>query len=233
MSIISRSINGCASRCTVARMLMIGVVGLCLLAAVSGCNEPHESGHQHHGQHDHHGQHAWMPLFNGEDLAGWQAEGEASWSVQDGMLVGTQGENNAPGDLFTEGTFDDFVLIVTYRIEWPANSGVWFRYQAPDVAYQADILEYKNPECYSGTLYCPGKMFLAMNEDKDLVNREGWNTLKIRCEGNHTQIWLNDKQVADVLDDTTEAGRIGFQIHEGDQFATMKLVVREAKIQPL
>ena len=65
--------------------------------------------------------------------------------------------------LLTEKAYRDFFVSVTYKVEWPCNSGVWFRYQLPDKAYQADILEYKKPECYSGTLYCPGKMFLAMN----------------------------------------------------------------------
>ena len=42
-------------------------------------------------------------LFNGKDLTGWETDGRAKWVVENGMLVGTQGENNAPGDLFTDG----------------------------------------------------------------------------------------------------------------------------------
>ncbi|HNT89851.1 MAG TPA: DUF1080 domain-containing protein, partial [Candidatus Hydrogenedentes bacterium] len=125
----------------------------------------------------------WTPLFNGEDLSGWTQEGGAVWKVKKGRLVGTQGANGEAGDLFTEKEYGDFEVRVTYKIHWPANSGVWFRYQSPDKAYQADILEYKNPECYSGTLYCPGKMFLSMNEDPALVKRDDWNTMVIRAEG--------------------------------------------------
>lgn len=173
----------------------------------------------------------WTPLFNGRDLTGWEAEGGASWTVQDGTLVGMQGENNAAGDLFTTDSYSDFVLLVTYRVEWPANTGVWFRYQNADKAYQADILEYKNPVAYSGTLYCPGKLFLTINSDKSLENRDGWNTMKIRAQGDHIQIWLNDHLVGDVHDQTTDSGRIGFQVHAGDQFGPMKIVVREARIK--
>ena len=172
-------------------------------------------------------------LFNGRDLTGWEKDGNAKWFVEDGTLVGTQGENNAPGDLFTQDTYRDFLLTVTYRAEWPCNSGLWFRYQSPQTAYQADILEYKNPECYSGTLYCPGKMFLAMNTDKTIVDREGWNTIKVRAEGDHIQIWMNGHQVADVHDDTTDSGKIGFQVHAGDEFGQMKIVVREILIKEL
>ena len=59
-----------------------------------------------------------------------------------GLLIGRQGEGNAPGDLFTTESFDDFELQVTYRMVWPGNSGVWYRYQAANKTFQADILEY-------------------------------------------------------------------------------------------
>ncbi len=173
----------------------------------------------------------WAPLFNGEDLTGWVAEGGADWKVEDGVLIGRQGTGNAPGDLFTAQEYADFELVVEYKITWPANSGIWFRYQAPDKSYQADILEYKDPECYSGTIYCPVKMFLSMNEDPDLEDREGWNTMKIRAVGDHLQVWLNGKKVGDVHEDSFDKGRIGFQIHAGDQFAPMEIAVRKAKIR--
>jgi hypothetical protein len=172
-------------------------------------------------------------LFNGKDLTGWETSGGARWVVQDGLLVGTQGENNAPGDLFTTTSYGDFEAIVTYRAEWPCNSGVWFRYQSPKQAYQADILEYKNPEAYSGTIYCPGKMFLAVNLDKSLENRDGWNTIKIQAQGDHLQVWLNGRQVGDVHDSTTDSGKIGFQVHPGAEFGPMKIVVREVLLREL
>jgi len=174
-----------------------------------------------------------VQLFNGKDLSGWKTVGGAKWTVENGVLIGTQGDNYAAGDLLTEKTYKNFLLTVSYRVEWPCNSGVWFRYQSPQKAYQVDILEYKKPECYAGTLYCPGKMFLSMNTDKTLVNREGWNTISVRVEGNHIQIWLNDRQVADVHDDTSDSGHIGFQVHPGEVFGPMKLFVREARLQIL
>jgi len=172
-------------------------------------------------------------LLNGLDLTGWEMIGSATWKVENGELIGTQGPGNAPGDLLTEATYKDFELQVTYKVEWPANTGVWFRYQSPKKAYQADILEYKKPEAYSGTIYCPGKLFLAINDNKALVNYNDWNTLRIRAEGDHLQVWLNGNQVGDVHDTTTDQGKIGFQVHAGDQFAKMKITVREAVLYPV
>jgi hypothetical protein len=177
----------------------------------------------------------YTKLFNGKDLTGWEATGKARWVVQDGLLVGTQGDKNAPGDLFTTKSFRDFETIVTYRVEWPCNSGVWFRFQSQDKAYQADILEYKNPVAYSGSLYCPGynKLFLAINADKTLENHTGWNTMKVQAQGDHLQIWLNGRQTADVHDTRSDSGKIGFQVHPGAEFGPMKIVVREVLVKEL
>jgi hypothetical protein len=124
-------------------------------------------------------------------------------------------------------------LNVTYRAEWPCNSGVWFRFQSPQIAYQADILDYKNPVAFSGTMYCPGKLFLATNLNKELEDRAGWNTIRILTQGTKTKIWLNGTQTADVDDDTTDTGKIGFQVHPGAEFGPMKIVIKEIKIKEL
>ncbi len=201
---------------------------LAIVAMAAGCaqlNEP-VGGGQEQLKANH-----WTPLFNGKDLTGWEPIGGAVWKVENGELVGVQGPNYAPGDLLTKDNYSDFELLVTYRVEWPANTGVWFRYQAPQKAYQADILKYAQPVAYSGSLYCPGKMFLAINSNESLENRNGWNLMKIQAKGDHLQIWLNDHKTADVHEKLTDTGKIGFQVHPGKQFGTMKVAIREVKIR--
>lgn len=173
------------------------------------------------------------PLFNGKDLAGWKPEGNAAWKVENGCIVGIQGPNAAPGDLFTEKEYGDFEVRVVYKVQWPANSGVWFRYQSPEKSYQADILEYKNPEAYSGTIYCPGKMFLAINKDPKLEKKDDWNTIVIRAQGDHLVVTLNGVVTGDVHEASFAKGRIGFQIHPGDEFKSMKLTVKEVVLRSL
>jgi hypothetical protein len=178
----------------------------------------------------------FTPLFNGKDLTGWVPEGNARWEVRDGLLIGRQGPGNTPGDLFTRDSFGDFELTVTYRVVWPANSGVWYRYQGGEKTYQADILEYQNPFALSGSLYRPGvagQPFAAVNADTSTIDREGWNTMLIRAVGNRHVIVLNGHQVVDVRADVSDHGRIGFQVHPGDEFGPMQIVVREVAIRPL
>ena len=175
----------------------------------------------------------WTPLFNGTDLAGWKPEGGAVWTVDQQCIVGVQGPGAAAGDLFTDKEFGDFELRVTLKVQWPANSGIWFRYVTPDKAYQADILEYKDPVAYSGSLYCPGKMFIDINKDPSIVKREDWNTFVIRAQGDHLVITVNDVVTADVHDGSFARGKIGFQIHPGDEFKDMAIRVREVGIRAL
>ncbi|MGB9623981.1 MAG: 3-keto-disaccharide hydrolase [Phycisphaerae bacterium] len=175
---------------------------------------------------------ATQSLFDGTTLAGWQAVGNAVWKVEDGMIVGTQDAQRRAGDLVSEKDYGDFELDVTYKVVWPANSGIWFRWNNHK-GYQFDILEWPNPVAYSGTLYCDGQMFLARQLDKSLENRDGWNHARISAVGDHLQLWLNGKKTADVHDSTYKRGRIGFQIHPGDQFKDMKILIRDVRIRVL
>lgn len=174
-----------------------------------------------------------IALFNGKDLTGWQQVGDAHWEVREGLLLGRQGPGGTAGDLLTKATYDDFHLLVIYKVQWPANTGIWYRYQSPSQAYQADILEYKNPIAYSGSLYCPGKMFLAINKDPNRVHREGWNRLVIRVEDDRHILHLNGKQVADIHDNASTHGKIGIQVHAGDQFHGMQVTIKQIALRPL
>ena len=39
-------------------------------------------------------------FFNGKDLSGWRAEDMSYWSVQNGGIVGTNGDLKVPGNQF-------------------------------------------------------------------------------------------------------------------------------------
>ncbi|MDP7017627.1 MAG: ThuA domain-containing protein [Pirellulaceae bacterium] len=65
------------------------------------------------------------------------------------------------------------------------------------------------------------------------IHDETWNTLVIRAVENRHIIFLNGKKLVDVRDDTSRHGRIGFQVHAGDQFAKMRVLVKEVTLRPL
>lgn len=169
----------------------------------------------------------WIPLFNGKNLDGWTHKGNGIFQVEDGCLVGTQTDGKG-GDLFTEKSFDNFEARFTYRVQWPANSGVWFRDK-----YQFDILKYAKPVAYSGSLYCPGKLFITANLDESIENRDGWNEGKIVADGEHLVLWLNGKKVGDCRDATFASGKIGIQVHGGDGMKGMKISFKRIEARPI
>jgi len=169
----------------------------------------------------------WTPLFNGKDLTGWKTRDPSKFRVENGCLVGSQDDGRG-SDLFTTETFDNFELRFTYRVKWPANSGVWFRDR-----YQFDILKWKRPVAYSGTLYCPGKMFITKNLDESLENRDGWNEGQVYANGDHIILWLNGKKTGECHDKTHARGRIGIQVHGGGGFKGMKIEFKRIEIRPL
>lgn len=178
----------------------------------------------------------WISLCDGKTLNGWKPSGNAAWSVVGGEIVGKQGPNGAAGDLFTEGQWSDFELQCEWKMKWPGNSGIWFRYRGPQSAYQADILDEPKsyPGALSGSLYCMGKAFIAKNSDRSSVKMDGWNRLVVQAAGDHLVIVQNGKRVVDTHDKTFPGpGSIGIQAHPGKQFEGMEIRVRKLRLRPL
>ena len=173
----------------------------------------------------------WTPVFNGKNLEGWDVVGNAKAEVVDGVLICAQ-KTPSGGNLLTKAKYDNFELRFTYKIVWPANSGVWFRY-AQGKGYQFDILKYQRPVAYSGTLYCPGKMFITKNLDEKLEKRDGWNEGQIYANGEHIILWLNGKKVGECRDKTLAKGAIGVQVHGGNALKNMKITFKKIEIRPL
>ena len=70
------------------------------------------------------------PIFNGEDLSGWDGDPRL-WSVRDGVIHGeTTAENKANGNTFliwTDGKLQDFDLRLSFRCNATNNSGIQYR----------------------------------------------------------------------------------------------------------
>jgi hypothetical protein len=178
---------------------------------------------------------SWSPLFDGTSLAGWEPRGNAAWSVEKGELVGRQGANGAPGDLFTTGKYANFELEAEWSMKWPGNSGLWFKYQGPRTGCQADFLDQPTePGILSGSIYCMGRKFIAENRDPKTVKKTGWNRLRMKIEGDHVQIWLNGALVANATADVFPGpGQLGLQVHAGKEFEGMEIRLRNARIRRL
>jgi hypothetical protein len=177
----------------------------------------------------------WISLFDGKTLEGWRPEGNAAWSVRDGAIVGRQGPNNSTGDLYTKGEWADFELECEFKVVWPANSGIWFRRNAAQPGYQADILDQKDqPNTYSGSLYAMNTGFIATNSDPKSVKKDGWNKLRMSAVGQEIVVMLNGRTVVKIRDNRfLKPGSIGIQVHPGKVFEPMRIEVRKIRLRPV
>jgi len=176
-----------------------------------------------------------LRIFDGKSLRGWKAEGNATWLVENGELVGRQGPGGAEGDLFTEATWTDFELECEWRMKFPGNSGVWFRWSGPRTGYQVDFLDQpSHPGVLAGSLYCMGKAFIAENRDEASVNKDGWNKMRLTVKGDRIVVVQNGRTVVDVRDATFSGpGSVGIQIHKGKAFDGMEVRLRGLRLRTI
>ncbi len=157
----------------------------------------------------------WVSLFNGKDLSGWKVHGKATWSVQEGVLVGVGGM----GHIYTDAACSDFEFKGMFRISEQgskANSGLYFRANLPvdnvdgfPKGYEAQICN--SQDAYTGWLWKPGK---PTGKATELLTKDGeWFTYRIKAVGGHIQFWINDKPVMTYDDTEYKTGHFAIQGH--------------------
>ncbi len=164
----------------------------------------------------------WVALFNGRDLKGWRHTDGDSWSVKSGRIIG------AGGVLWTEESYEDYLLAVTFRAEWPVHAGIWSRGEGSP---RVEIFESK--PAFTGSVLVPGKGLALVNLHEDFEDRESWNTISIKVEGDRTQVWLNGEEIGVVRAAGPAKGRIGLYLSQLGDSGPSELTVREVVIQRL
>ena len=160
-------------------------------------------------------------FFNGNDLTGWSAEDMSYWSVQDGAIVGTKGDQKIIGNQFLwyDKKVKNFKLTLNVKqVPFAANAGIQFRSQREPnghaVGYQADI-----GKGWWGSLYHEhGRKILAKNKDKEgkNLNPEKWNKYEILAVGHRVWLAINGQITVALRDPIGELeGQISLQVHGG------------------
>jgi hypothetical protein len=175
------------------------------------------------------------PLFDGQTLAGWS--NPYSWGkarVEDGEIRLTADKKFF---LVTNREFGDFEFEGEVKVpEGPANSGFMFRcHVEPDKVhgYQAEVDPSERQ--WAGGLYDEGRRgwLHPLKDDpkaRAAFDRAAWNRFRIRCVGDHIQIFVNGVPTTDYRDAMDLFGPIGLQ-HHGEKGQTYRF--RNLRIQSL
>ncbi len=161
-------------------------------------------------------------LFDGTSLDGWVTQGghydgAARWSVEEGCIVGRQGENGEGGLLYTARRYASFELRLEVWLDQPFDSGVFVR-MAPEAKGAQVTLDWREGG-EIGAIYSDG--FLQHNEGGAArFRRDAWNDLRVRCTGfdMRIEVWLNGDKLTDfeLPPDSpgyAPTGLIGLQVH--------------------
>jgi hypothetical protein len=180
-------------------------------------------------------------MTNGKDLTGWKkVGGNGEYTMVDGEIVGTGRKVNANTFLISEKTYKNYDFRFEMKFDtMEGNSGMMFRglqkesedgngrvygYQCEhdngkERAWTAGLFD----EARRGWLF-PNKANKEQSaaftkQGKEIFKWDEWNEVRILCEGNHIQIFLNGEKRVDFTDENEEhatlEGFFGMQVHSG------------------
>jgi hypothetical protein len=136
----------------------------------------------------------FQELFDGQTLKGWtQRGGTATYSVEDGAIVGASKPKTANSFLCTEQEFANFELELEFQVDEGLNSGVQIRSESrPDYqngrvhGYQVEI--DPSARAWTAGIYDEGRRGWLVNLEKNEAARKAfrhgqWNQLRVVCDG--------------------------------------------------
>jgi hypothetical protein len=180
---------------------------------------------------------AWIDLFNGKSLAGWQTDGGDKVQVK---VIGGEIHMLSDGSNFWmphEKSFRDFELEAEALMPATYNSGIGFRcsHNGRFTGYQCEIAGDM-----SGSIFAIGKGWVWPKGAEqtaafkatagDAFNEGKWNHFRIRCVGEHIEVWVNGVKTADVRDELFAEGAVALQHHgRGGVHRFRNVRVRELK----
>jgi hypothetical protein len=141
----------------------------------------------------------WRELFDGQTTAGWRGFKQdtipSGWKVVDGALTRV----DKAGDIVTLDEFENFELVVGWKIAKGANSGLFYRLDEsaaePEMWTAAPEYQIIDDAGYPSPLKPTQKT--AANYDMDPPLRDAtkpagtWNTTRIVVDGSRVEHWLN------------------------------------------
>ncbi|MEQ1839052.1 MAG: family 16 glycoside hydrolase [Verrucomicrobiales bacterium] len=187
----------------------------------------------------------WVDLFNGKNLDGWiQRGGEAKYTVEDGVIVGTTVPKTPNSFLCTEKNYSNFILEVEFKVDPTLNCGVQIRSNSlPDYkngqvhGYQVEIDPADRG--WSGGIYDEGRRgWLDDHSDNPAARyafrQNDWNKYRIEAIGSRIRTFINGVPAADLSDDMTPSGFIALQVHGiGNRDEALEVLYRHVRIQDL
>lgn len=175
------------------QLITVGLTLMCSLTPLAAQNTltPHERAT------------GWRLLFDGKTTAGWRNFRSDSissgWQVVDGTLARV----GPAGDIITKEQFDNFELVLDWKVAPGGNSGIMFR-----VSEDAEATYHTGPEMQildnaghadgQNPLTSTGSNYALHAPVKDATKPAGeWNSVRLVVNRGHVEHWLNGKKIVE------------------------------------
>lgn len=184
----------------------------------------------------------WTSIFNGKDLSGWsQKNGQATYSVQDGSVLGQTAKNSPNSFLCSEKNYADFELTFDVKVDEGLNSGVQIRSKSlPDHdngRVHGPQVEIETGPAEAGYVYgeATGRGWLSPHQPPtDAMKNDGWNRFVVRAVGPRIQTWINGQKIEDIVDpESYQEGFIGLQVHGVGERGPFEVRWRDIRIKEI
>jgi len=155
----------------------------------------------------------WQLLFNGRDMKGWHSyagdkPGKA-WQIEDHSISLNKNDKSTPpdyADLVTDKEFEDFELVLEWKIVPCGNSGIMFYvHESPEFKETYETgpeMQIVDLSCSPDTrvlLHRAGDLYGLVPADTIWVGNGGeWNQYRIRSVKGHLQLFVNGHLVTDT-----------------------------------
>ncbi|WP_298495976.1 DUF1080 domain-containing protein [uncultured Algibacter sp.] len=166
----------------------------------------------------------WLNLINNNTLDGWNIKGgDASYKVENGVVIGTTAANTPNTFLTTNKMYGDFIFEIDFKVDSTMNSGIQIRsnslpyYQNGRVhGYQVEIDPSKR--AWSGGIYDEGRRKWLNTLENNIKAQKAfkqneWNHYRVEAIADTIKTWVNGVPASYLIDDKTACGFIGLQVH--------------------
>ena len=175
--------------------------------------------------------------------------GLATYTFENGEIVGTTAPSTPNTFLVTKETYSDFELLLEAKQDVDLNSGIQIRSTIDGAAgglgardgrvrgYQVEL--DPSDRAFTGGIYDEGRrgwlMPLTCNPAaRSAFKRGDWNQIRIVAKGPVIRTWVNGVPEASMFDGVDASGRIGLQVHGvGDRADPLRVQWRNIRIRPL
>ena len=179
----------------------------------------------------------WITLFDGTTLNGWHTFGSDSvggaWGVDSSSIHLNSSSKEARGDLVSNESYENFDLILDWKISKAGNSGILFYVQDDKKKYgdtyktgpEMQVLDDERHEDRKKPSHRAGSLYDMIQATPGAVKpAEQWNAVEIVSNNGKLDFYLNGVHVVNTTmwDDNWKKMLADSKFKEWPEFGTFK-----------